>query len=230
MVSDFVDDPHFWASPLRGTLPFTWEIGPNLAMLAPYYLKYFYQHARTGAYGDSFVAGMGLGYTFPSKNPQRLAYATATAELMAASHLSILSLLDDQGSVEDAEIFLRQPGIDAVLYKNFSRYDQQKGAIAWAHNKPAIAFKFLLWEGLPPQAQAFAGPEDISAQIAALPARHRSDSASYAVVGVHAWSFRDSGGPLQAVKETIAKLPKTVKVVSVGELIAQLRENFAPVR
>jgi hypothetical protein len=216
MASDFIDDSNYWASPLRGKIPFTWELSPTLAVLAPYYLRYFYEEARQAPYADTFVAGMGSGYTFPSKNPQRLAYAAETAALMAAAKLRILSIIDDEGSLEDAEIFLRQATIDAVLYKDFSPYNGHHGEIAWFHGKPVISYKYLLWEGI-------GSPEEVAHEITSLTAQPRRESTRFVVVGVHAWSHRESGGPLAAVKKTMAQ---RVKVVAAEELVRQLRENM----
>jgi hypothetical protein len=60
-----------------------------------------------------------------------------------------------------------------------------------------------------------------------MPAAPRADKASYALVNVHAWSYGSRGGPLEAVRRTIALLPPHTRVVTADQLITLLRTNFA---
>ncbi len=59
-----------------------------------------------------------------------------------------------------------------------------------------------------------------------LPAAADTDPDSYALVNVHAWSFRDSGGPMGAVERTIEKLPPGTRVVTASQLVGMLKTQF----
>ena len=59
--------------------------------------------------------------------------------------------------------------------------------------------------------------------VAHMPAAPDKDPASYALVNVHAWSFGDIGGPMEAVKRTIDALPPGTRVVTAGDLLTLMR-------
>ena len=46
------------------------------------------------------------------------------------------------------------------------------------------------------------------------------------MINVHAWSFKEIGGPMEAVKQTIDLLPRKTRVVTAAEFFISLRENF----
>ena len=62
--------------------------------------------------------------------------------------------------------------------------------------------------------------------IAQMPAKPLTDQASYAIINVHAWSWKEIGGPMEAVKRTIDLLPPGTRVVTAEELVILLRNNF----
>ena len=63
----------------------------------------------------------------------------------------------------------------------------------------------------------------VAAGVAGLPAEAASEpSDRFALVNVHAWSFRDSGGPMGAIAKTIPLLPPGTRVVTAGEFFRLL--------
>jgi len=71
------------------------------------------------------------------------------------------------------------------------------------------------------------GPEELAREVARLPAAPRADPNSYALVNVHAWSYGEIGGPLEAVRRAIDRLPPGTKVITADQVLALLRANFA---
>jgi hypothetical protein len=222
MGGRFAVDPGFWASPHRGTFNMTWEMAPSLADVAPRVLAYFYDTASTGRHIDDFVTGpSGAGYSYHSYLPDRRAFAGLTAEMMRQSDLSIVTMLNSGGSMKQSAELLERPEVLGVLYKDYAPYNAKEGRIFWHNGKPSVAYRYLLWE--PRQANS---PEGVAEAIKAMPASPASDQASYALINVHAWSFEEIGGPMEAVKRTIDLLPRNVRVVTAESLIILLRNNF----
>ena len=62
--------------------------------------------------------------------------------------------------------------------------------------------------------------------VAQMPAAPRTDEGSYALINVHAWSYRRDGGPMEAVRRTIGLLPPNTRLVTADQLIALLRKSF----
>jgi hypothetical protein len=77
LLTSLPDDPKWWASPLRGSVPLGWGIGPTMLDLAPSAMRWYYDDAVAGA--DQFVVGpSGSGYMYPSQYPDdRLRLHTA---------------------------------------------------------------------------------------------------------------------------------------------------------
>lgn len=215
---NFVHDRGFWGSPLRGQFPMTWEVAPPLAEVAPRILRHFY---RTATDRDGFVTGPGApGYTFPHHQPDRRSLARQAAGYLRRSDLSVVSVLNDNaGRMEDTIPLLELPEVEGVIYKDYAPYHRRKGAILWHNGKPCVAYRFLLWEGIQ-------SPEQMAQEAAKMPASPKTDPGSYALVNVHAWSFRDIGGPMEAVRRAIALLPPDTRVITADDLIYLLRENF----
>ena len=218
LTGRFVDDRKFWGSPLRGTFPMTWEVSPLLPEIAPRVLRHLYATATTN---DGFVSGPGLpGYTFLHFQTDRLALARQGAAALKRSDLTVASVLNDNaGSLRETIPLLDQPAVQGLLYKAYAPYHRLRGETFWHRNKPCVSYRFVLWEDL-------MGPEDVAREVAAMPASPRTDPASYAIVNVHAWSYGKSGGPLEAVRRTLALLPSNTRVVTADQLIALLRSNF----
>lgn len=215
----FATDPHFYGTPLHGRFPMTWEVSPLLARLAPLVLDYLYAHA---APTDGFVTGAGLpGYEYPFFQPDREALARQSEPFLRDSGLRIVSILNaNEGALSDAFPWLDLPGVDGAIYKDYSPYNRRRGEIAWHHGKPVVSYRFVLWDGL-------MDVDQLAAAIARMPAEPRRDAGSYALVNVHAWSFAKSGGPIEAVRRVIDKLPPNTRVVTAPQLIGLLRRNRA---
>jgi hypothetical protein len=211
LCGGFAFENGWWGNPHRGTFPMTWEMSPVFADAAPRVLQFFYNHATPN---DGFVTGPGVpGYTFQHFQTDRRTIAKQAAGYVRRSDMSIVSVLNDNaGSLEDTFPLLDQPQIDAVIYKDFAPYDRRKGEIAWHNGKPCVAYRFMLWQGMEE-------PEDIAKAVAKMPAAPKTDLGSFALINVHAWSYSNIGGPMEAVRKTIELLPKGTKVVTANQLI-----------
>ena len=224
MGGGFVDAPGFWASPHRGEFPVTWEMAPALAEFAPRVLAHF---LRTATTNDDFVAGpSGYGYQFPNFVPDRATAATETARAVAKAQLRLVSVLNSGGGMAQTKELLERPEADGVLYKDYAPYNKGRGAVWWHGGKPCASYRFLLWELKQPGGtfRRDALPEGVAEAIAALPADAAQNADSFALVNVHAWSFKDSGGPMGAIHRTIGLLPPNTRVVTATEFFALLRQ------
>lgn len=222
MGGGFATDPGFWASRHRGSFNMTWEIAPLLADVSPRALAYFYATASRGRAVDDFVTGpSGVGYAFHNYLPDRSAFARRTGEAMARSDLTIATMLNSGGDMSQCAELLERPEIDGVLYKDYAPYNAKEGRIFWHEGKPCVAYRYLLWE--PRRANS---PQGVAEAIADLPARPRTDPNSYALINVHAWSFKEIGGPMEAVRRTIELLPPGTRVVTAEVFISLLRQHF----
>lgn len=213
MTNDFVSSPKFYASPLRGAFPVSWEVSPLLSRLAPRVLKKIYDTAKPN---DDFVTGPGLpGYTFPHLLPDRKIQAEATRPFLKASGLSTISVLNaNAGSMEQLRPWLRLPEVSAAIYKDYSPYHRSAGKTIWEGEKPAVAYRWVLWEGL-------IEPKQLVAEIAKMPAEGEG---RFGLVNLHAWSYANLGGPLVATKQVIDDLPPNTRVVTATQLIDLMRQ------
>lgn len=218
MCGDFIGNRHFWDSPLRGTFPMTWEVSALLGDVAPRVLQYLYAHATPN---DGFVAGAGMpGYTFPHFQPDRPALAKQAAPLLKQTDLPFISVLNaNEGSLADTDPLLALPEVQGILYKDYSPYHRSKGALHWRYGKPCLSYKFLLWENL-------MSPEDLARGVGTMPTAPRTDPNSFAIVNVHAWSYGNSGGPMEAIQRAISLLPPNTRVTTADHILAMLRTNF----
>ncbi len=220
MCGNFVENASFWASPLRGTFPMTWEVSPLLAAYAPRVLARIYS---TASPTDGIVSGAGgPGYTYPHVQPDRVRLAAATGSALRASDLSVVSVLNlNDGNMGESVPMLRLPGVEGAIYKDYAPYNRSGGAIVWSGGKPSISYRFLLWEGR-------VGPDQLAAAVAKMPADAPDSEASYALVQVHAWSFSKVGGPLEAVRQAIAAFGPETQVVTADQLIRLMVRQFGP--
>lgn len=219
----FADDPSYFGSPQRGTFDMTWEMAPRLAELSSRGLRYLYRSASHGPHYDDFVIGpSGVGYCFPSRQSDRPAYARRTAAAATASGMELVTLLNDGGSMTDATAMLEQPEIKGVLYKDWAPYNARHGAVLWHNGKPCISYRYLLWEGMAGQ-----DPAGVAAAMSSQPAAPLTDEESYALINVHAWSWKSSGGPMAAVARTIGLLPAGTRVVTASALVALMTRHLA---
>ncbi len=114
-----------------------------------------------------------------------------------------------------------QPEVLGVIYKDYAPYNAKQGRIFWHEGK---LLRQLSLSALDPLYKN--SPEGVAEAIATLPSSHATDPDSYALINVHAWSFSDTGGPMEAVRRTIDLLPPRTRVVTAEELINLLRQNF----
>lgn len=227
LLNGFVDAPGFWASPWRGKHPVTWELAPSLVELAPRVLAHLY---RTASPLDDFIAGpSGAGYYFPSISPAAEHWARRTGESLPPSQLNAVSLLNAAGGLEASDSMLDTPEVSAVFFKDYAPYHRFQGAVRWHHDKPSISYRFLLWEQRRGDGtfQPDMLPAGVATAIEALPTDTENASDRFALVNVHAWSFRDSGGPMGAIHRTIERLPPNTRVVTGTEFIHLLKARAA---
>jgi hypothetical protein len=219
----FATDTGFWASRHRGKFNMTWEMAPILSEVAPRTLAYFYRTASDTQRGvDDFVVGpSGVGYSFHNYLPDRRAFAETTARYMQMSALSIVTLLNSSGGMDQSTELLAQPQVLGVLYKDYAPYNAKGGRIFWHNGKPCVSYRYILWDP-----KYVNSPEGVAESIAKLPASPQDNPDSYALINVHAWSFKDIGGPMEAVNRTIELLPPRTRVVTAEEFVILLRNNF----
>jgi len=237
MGGQFATREGFWASPHRGEFDMTWEMAPLLSEVSPRTLAYFYETAARQTGGrqtggrqtggrqtglDDFVTGpSGVGYAFHNYLPDREAFAERTASAVAATDLSIATMLNASGGMEQSAELLAQPQVMGVIYKDYSPYNAKEGRIFWHEGKPCVSYRYLLWVG-----KHATSPEGVAESIAQLPADPQNDPDSYALINVHAWSFEEMGGPMEAVAQTVDMLPRRTRVVTAEEFFTLLRDNF----
>lgn len=222
MSRGFLTGRGYWASPRRGQFAMTWELPPVAAEAAPEVLRFLYE---TASPRDGFVTGpSGAGYVFPHFHPDPVAFADRTAALITKCGLSAVTVLNAGGVMDDAKPLLARPEVLGVLYKGWD-YASEQGRIVWEQGKPIASYRYVLWDGDPAKS-----PRGVAEAISRLPADPLHDQASYALVNVHAWSFDEIGGPMEAVHRCVRQLPPGVRVVTAEQLLMLLRENFgAPV-
>lgn len=222
MGGGFVTDKGFWANPGRGTFNMTWEMAPVFAEVAPTVLNVFYDTASRGEFLDGFVTGpSGAGYVYHNYLPNRAAFAARTAQMLHESGMSVVSVLNSGGSMAQTAELLDRPEVLGVLYKDYAPYNLEHGAIYWHSGKPSISYRWLLWEPLSQNS-----PAGVAQAVEQMPARPTADQGSYAIINVHAWSWKEIGGPMEAIKRTISQLPPGTRVVTAEQLIILLRNNF----
>jgi hypothetical protein len=223
MGGRFATESGFWASPYRGQFNMTWEMAPTLVEVSPRVLAYFYETASDSRKGmDDFVVGpSGIGYTFHNYLPDRRVFAENTVRMMRMSDLSIVTMLNANGGMEQSAELLEQSEVLGVIYKDYAPYNAKQGRIYWHDGKPCVSYRYLLWD--PDYKNS---PEGVAEALAKLPDSPQTDPDSYALINVHAWSFKDIGGPMEAVKRTIDLLPPKTRVVTAEEFIVLLRNNF----
>ena len=225
MAGGAITDKIFFGHPARGTFPMSWEFPPSMAEFNPRGVRSFYGEATTGDNLDCMIAGpSGHGYAFHYYLTNRRAYAKNTGQAMQKCGLTVASMINDNsGSMSNADQLLERPEIMGVAYKDWVPYDRRGGAIYWHNGKPAVSYKCILWDGL-------GSPEEVAAEISAMPSSPATNQASYAMVNANAWSFGSSvpdiDGPMGAIAETIELLPENTRLVTVEELIILLRNNF----
>lgn len=217
LLGGFTESPGFWSSPRRGSFPVSWEIAPRLRDLAPAADAWL---RRTATPLDDFVGGpSGGGYHFPHHVPDRPGIGRRSAEALAHAGLRVTSVLDSDGSPAELDTLLADLRIDGVLYKDYAPYNRRRGALTWVRGKPVLAYRYLLWEEKR-RDQSFR-PDWLPEGVAQAIHRQAPDD-PFALIQVHAWSFRKQGGPMEAIHQTIQLLPPNTRVVSATDLLRLL--------
>ncbi|MGV3618722.1 MAG: hypothetical protein ACO1SV_25650 [Fimbriimonas sp.] len=214
MTNDFATGTNFYASPLRGRFPVSWEVSPLLSRFAPRVLRHLY---ATATPNDDFVTGPGLpGYVFPDLLPDREVQARASAPYLKASGLRTMSVLNaNSGSLEQIRPWMRLPEVTGAIYKDYSPYHRSQGRTIWEGDKPIVALRWVLWEGMiePPQ---------LVKEIAAMPTEGEG---RFGIVNLHAWSYGKTGGPLAATQRVVDNLPPNVRVVTANQILDLMRQD-----
>lgn len=216
-------DQRYFGNPHRGEFAMNWGLSPLLASLSQRTLKYFYDNAKPN---DYFCAAGTPGYRYIHEEPGEKSSIDARQlqPLLQTSHLrTAITLNSNAGDLNECEPILKLPEIDGLVYFSFAPYNRLRGQILWKNGKPAVAAKFMLWEKLPE-----CDVESVANAISRLPAAADHDSSSYAIVVVHAWSFAEIGGPIEAVRRTISRLPAGTRVVTLADYFSLLRAHCSP--
>ena len=223
LMGGFTEAPGFWSSRRRGTIPVTWELAPQLRRWAPAADAWL---RRTATPKDAFVGGpSGVGYYFPRLHPDAAVAGRRSAEVLAEAGLRVTSVLNDNsGDPMDAAMLLGDSRIDGVLYKDYAPYNRRKGSITWHNGKPVITYRFQLWDEKRRDGTMRMDwqPEGVAEAVARMSDDPAGSDDAYAVVQVHAWSFRSMGGPLEAIHETVRRLPAGTRVVTAPTLVRWL--------
>lgn len=214
LTNDFASSPNFYASPLRGQFPVSWEMSPMLTRFAPRVLKKIYERATPN---DDFVTGPGLpGYTFPHLLPDREVQAKASAPFLKASGMTTISVLNaNAGSLEQVLPWMRLPEVTGGIYKPYSPYHGAGGKVIWQGDKPLASYRWVLWADL-------IEPKQLVANISQMPTEGEG---RFGLVNLHAWSYGKTGGPLAATKQVVDALPANVKVVTANQLLDLMRQD-----
>src|SRR5262249_25500749 len=146
LTGDMPLNPMYFANRWRGQFNMNWEISPMLPALAPRVLKYFFDNATDG---DGFVLSGSPGYRYIHLEPGAATTdAAQSPRYYRDSHVSLVSVINENaGSLAEMIPLLQLQEVDGVLYKPFSPYNRLQGQLCWYNGKPAVSYKYLLWEG-----------------------------------------------------------------------------------
>ena len=122
--------------------------------------------------------------------------------------------------MQDAKVVLKHPEVDAVFYKDWAPYNKRQGAVEWFNGKPCIAYRYLLWEPKPESS-----PAGVAEALSRLPSDPLNNPDSFALINVHAWSWKDIGGPMEAIHRTIQLAPPGTRVVTASQFVKLLRAS-----
>lgn len=217
LTGDFITNSRFYNSPLRGSVPVSWEVSAVLGRFAPAVLGAIYDTAKPT---DDFVAGPGLpGYTFPHLQADRSGLAKTSRPYLQETRLRVVTFLNQiAGDLSEVDPWMGLPEVDGALYKDYSGYARRKGELRWCSEKPIASYRMLLIER--------PGREDaIAKAIAAMPTKAGTNFDRFALVNVHAWSFANTGGPMGAIKRVADRLDSQTRVVTATQLLDLLKQQ-----
>jgi GxGYxYP putative glycoside hydrolase C-terminal domain/GxGYxY sequence motif in domain of unknown function N-terminal len=221
LTNNMALDPKFFANPHRGEFEMNWGLSPALAAVAPRVLKYFYENATAR---DSFFAMGNPGYRYIHAEPvpRGVIDARQSQPLLRASRLRIVTTINtNEGNMSECAPLLELPETDGVVYLSFSPYNLLQGETYWHAGKPVVSSRYILWENQPGGSIT-----EVARSVASMSSSPTKDIKSFAIVLVHAWSFERIGGPIEAVRQTIARFPPGTRVVSVQDYFKLLVSTF----
>lgn len=200
--------PKWYGAPQRGSFNMGWSISPSLYYLAPTVFYQYYNATAKGTANDYFVVPpSGNGYMFPSKY-KKSALPSFIMELnnyMGKVDQRYVTVLDD-GSFQDKRLwdsFTAAPAVQGLFYLDYKRHDSYQGQILWSNDKPVVACRDLLWEGLESEQQLV---EQINERVRTGQTNITSPK-GYSFVYVHAWSKT-----MENVQEAVTQLQQNPKV------------------
>ena len=227
LTNDFPTNPKWFGSPYRGNFNMTWDLTSTLGEMNPVAFNYLYRQASNGQHKDSFISSGGAGLTFPSQYPDINGLVDSISESMRTADQKVISILDTSYDKNKLFAILDDPQVMGMMFKTYaSNYKGRNGALEFHNGKPILSVKYSLWDG---------ADSALSIANALNSSTHRnaaSDSASYSIVNVHPWSTSGptgsgSGNPMSNLNQLVQWLdPAKVEVVTLEELMVQLRNNF----
>lgn len=223
VTNDFARSSRWFGSPHRGDFDMTFDLSPALADVNPVAMKYLYDQAAGDAHKTFFVTAGGKGIVYPSQVPDISGFMDATVAAMKAVDHNVISVLDDVVDLPALEQMVERPETLGLMLKTGPAYAGLHGAIYWHEGKPIVSTKYTLWDG-------FDSPNEIIASLNAAPRDPLHNQASYTIVNVHPWSTSladgGQGDPMSNLKYIVGGLDDAVQVVTLEELMIQLRNNF----
>jgi hypothetical protein len=207
----------YYNNPDRGSFSVGYGISPSLVDLAPAAMRWYYENANSGKTKDQFIAApSGTGYTFPSRMPDKQLdqYVDQLDVYMEKADLNISQILD-QNALQRKDVwkkYLSKPNIDALMY--FGYGETTNGEILWVNDKPVIAQRDVLWDGLTDE-------NTLIERINARPASPTEED-GYTLVLVHCWTKS-----LSDIKTVVEGLDSDVEVVAPDEFVKLINQNKA---
>ena len=217
MTTSMPASTDWWANPHRGEVALGWGMPPSMLDLAPSALRWYYDGAHAGPYGDQFTVGpSGSGYFYPSRYPRAtlLEHTKRLDRAMRRTDVDVVQILDFDSLATPGlwDAYTRRRSISGLIYLEYSRYDREAGKTIWSNGKPVTSARHMLWNGLDGADEA-----SVTAALNAAPTDPRSAD-SYSIVAVHAWSKN-----LDDVLTVVDGLADHVEVVCPGDLVNLMR-------
>ena len=206
----------------------SWTFSPSLVKICPDGARHIFASAKK----DYFVSGVsGVGYANALRYPREHLdeFTRQTAEAMARSDLSVVTLLDNVADTEDVDYvadrlhaYTRFDNIDGGVWElDPDRYGSGKGRIFWSDGKPFVSVRFTMWypTGNPADVNK-EWLENMAEQVNAMPVAPESED-GYTVVNVHPWTMSQAD-----VDYFVSKLDgDKVELVYADELIKLVKNN-----
>jgi len=219
------NDPQWWGSTVRGTLPIGWTIPPALYYLAPTVWNYL---VRTSTGEDGFVVGpSGIGYRFGNVSDNPKAFSDQCACLnafMRDSGVQTVSIFgyDNWNTTEYWQPYLEQAAVAGAFYFEYDNWIMAESnyCTQWHNGKPLIPANEYLGTF-----QDHTEEESKATVLADLCAASPKNSGIFAVY-VDAWATDGSGSknnPMELMRDLWTSVQEqcgdTVELVTPGELV-----------